>query len=157
MPLAFISQTIPLVALAPLIALILGRGAATTIMVTVSVTFFPSLLTIIAGISRAPQGPLDVLHSVHASRWMILTRVTLPNAVPHLLASVRLAVPRALTGVLIAEQYITGAGLGGLLGQSRGYLDYGMMWVVCVVVAAISVAIYALAQSAESAVLRRVA
>jgi sulfonate transport system permease protein len=155
MPLAFVSQTIPLVALAPLLALLLGRGDATTIAVTVSVTFFPALVTIMAGIASAPTGPLDVLRSVNASWWTSLTRVVVPNAVPHLLAAVRLTVPRALTGVLIAEQYITGTGLGGLLGVSRGHLDYSMMWVVTAIVAAISVATYAIAQALETAVLRR--
>ena len=129
MPIAFITQTVPIVALAPLLALLMGRGFATTVAVTVSVTFFPSLLTVMEGIARAPTGPLDVLRSVNASRWTVLTRVTLPNATPHVLASIRLAVPRALTGVLIAEQYVTGAGLGGLLGEARGTLGYGLMWV----------------------------
>ena len=155
MPFAFISQTVPLVALAPLIALVLGRGFTTTVAVTISVTFFPSLVTIMEGIARAPSGPLDVLRSVNASKWIVLTRVTLPNAVPYLLASVRLAVPRALTGVLIAEQYITGAGLGGLLGSARGTLDYGLMWVITVVVAVFSIIAYGLAHALESAVLRR--
>lgn len=155
MPFAFISQTIPLVALAPLIALILGRGTATTIAVTVSVTFFPSLVTIMQGIAATPSGPLLVARSVNASRLTVLRLVIVPSAVPHLLASVRLAVPRALTGVLIAEQFITGAGLGNLMSIARGFLDYRMMWVVTVVVVAFSVLVYALAQSAETAVLRR--
>jgi ABC-type nitrate/sulfonate/bicarbonate transport system permease component len=155
MPFAFVSQTIPLVALAPLIALILGRGTVTIVAVTISVTFFPSLVTIIQGIATAPSGPLDVMRSVNASRLSIMTRVTLPNALPHLLASVRLAVPRALTGVVIAEQFVTGTGLGGLLGVSRGYLDYRMMWVIAAVVAVISLAAYALAQAAEAALLAR--
>jgi ABC-type nitrate/sulfonate/bicarbonate transport system permease component len=155
MPFAFVSQTIPLVALAPLVALVLGRGVATIIVVTVSVTFFPSLVTMIQGIANAPVGPLDVLRSVNAGRFTVLRTVTLPNATPHILASIRLAVPRALTGVLIAEQYITGTGLGGLLGLSRGYLDYRMMWVIAVVVAVFSLAVYAIAQAGERAVLAR--
>jgi sulfonate transport system permease protein len=155
MPLAFVSQTIPLVALAPLIALILGRGVTTIVVVTISVTFFPSLVTMIQGIAGAPSGPLDVMRSVNASRSTMMRSVILPNALPHLLASVRLAVPRALTGVLIAEQYITGTGLGGLLGVSRGYLDYRMMWVIAAAVAVVSFALYAIAQAGESAILRR--
>ncbi|MCU1405779.1 MAG: binding--dependent transport system inner rane component family protein [Glaciihabitans sp.] len=155
MPFAFVSQTVPLVALAPLIALVMGRGLPTIIAVTVSVTFFPSLVTMIQGIANAPTGPLDVMRSVNASRASILVNVIIPNAVPHLLASVRLAVPRALTGVLIAEQYITGTGLGGLLGISRGYLDYRMMWVIATVVAIISFAVYAIAQAAENTILAR--
>ncbi|WP_165829799.1 ABC transporter permease [Amnibacterium flavum] len=155
MPFAFISQTVPLVALAPLIALAFGRGPATVVAVTVSVTFFPSLVTIMQGLAGAPSGPLDVLRSVNAGRFAVLSKVVVPNAVPHLLASVRLAVPRALTGVLIAEQLITGTGLGGLLSQARGYLDYRLMWAIAVVVAVFSLIVYGLAQLAEDGVLKR--
>lgn len=155
MPFAFISQTIPLVALAPLIAIIFGRGTLTIVLVTVSVTFFPSLITMIQGLASAPSGPLEVMRSVNASPMAVLRMVTLPNATPYILASVRLAVPRALTGVLIAEQFITGTGLGGLLGVSRGYLDYRMMWNITVVAALVSLVLYMLAQAGEQAVLRR--
>ncbi|WP_440711411.1 ABC transporter permease [Herbiconiux sp. YIM B11900] len=149
MPFAFLSQTMPIVALTPLIALIFGRGDLTIVIVTVSVTFFPSFVAIVQGISRAPQGPVDVLRSVDAGRWRIMFTVILPNALPYLFASVRLAVPRALTGVVLAEQFVTGTGLGGLLGEARGHLDYRAMWVVAVVVAVISVVLYALAHRAE--------
>lgn len=155
LPFAFISQTVPLVALAPLIALVSGRGPATIVAVTVSVTFFPSLVTIMQGLAAAPAGQLLVMRSVDASRLRTLGAVVVPNALPYLLASIRLAVPRALTGVLIAEQFITGTGLGRLLSESRGTLDYRMMWVIAAVVAALSLALYGLAQAVEDGVMRR--
>lgn len=155
MPFAFLSQTMPIVALTPLIALVFGRGALTVVVVTISVTFFPSLVMILTGLRAAPHGPTDVLASVDASRWAQLRYVTVPNAVPHLLASVRLAAPRALTGVLIAEQFVTGTGLGGLLGDARGHLDYRLMWSIAVVVAVVCVLVYAVAEILERAVLRR--
>jgi ABC-type nitrate/sulfonate/bicarbonate transport system permease component len=54
----------------------------------------------------------------------------------------RLAAPRALLGVMIAEWLATGKGLGNLLNQSRGYLDYGMIWTVAVVSVLVAVAFY---------------
>ncbi|WP_432562596.1 ABC transporter permease [Kineococcus sp. SYSU DK003] len=155
LPFAFLSQTMPLVALTPLIALLFGRGTLTIVLVTVSVTFFPALVAISQGIAAAPTGPLQVLRSVNASRTTVLSRYVLPQALPHVLSAVRLAVPRALTGVVLAEQFVTGTGLGNLLGASRGTLDYRMMWIVAAVVAALSVAGYALARGLEHAVLRR--
>ncbi|MPV89152.1 ABC transporter permease subunit, partial [Georgenia ruanii] len=155
MPFAFLSQTMPIIALVPLIALLFGRGTLTVVVVTISVTFFPALVTIQQGLAKAPQGQLDVLRSVDASRWTTLRLVTIPNATPYLLASVRLAAPRALVGVLLAEQFVTGTGLGGLLGASRGYLDYRMMWVITAVVAVVAVLTYAAAEGAERVVQRR--
>lgn len=154
MPIAFLSQTLPIVALAPLIALVFGRGPLTIVVVTISVTFFPSFVAILQGIRQSPLGPVMVLRSVAASRSRILFTALLPAALPYLFAAVRLAVPRALTGVVLAEQFVTGTGLGGLLGISRGHLDYRMIWVVAVVVAGISVVLYIAAERAEHAVRR---
>ncbi|MFI7586838.1 ABC transporter permease [Spongisporangium articulatum] len=155
MPFAFLSQTMPIVALTPLIALVFGRGTLTITVVTVSVTFFPALVTVLGGLERAPTGPLAVLDSVAAGPFTTLRLVTVPNALPHLLTAVRLAAPRALTGVLLAEQFVTGTGLGGLLGHARGFLDYRMMWVIAATVALVSVVVYMLAEALEWQVLRR--
>jgi ABC-type nitrate/sulfonate/bicarbonate transport system permease component len=56
--------------------------------------------------------------------------VGLPGAVPAMATAARLAAPRALLGVMIAEYLATGNGLGNLLNESRGRLDYGMIWTV---------------------------
>ena len=68
--------------------------------------------------------------------------VSIPAALPYLFAATRLTVPRALLGVMIAEWLATGTGLGNLLNQSRGYLDYGMIWTVAAVSVCLSVAFY---------------
>jgi sulfonate transport system permease protein len=68
--------------------------------------------------------------------------VTIPASLPYLFAAARLTVPRALLGVMIAEWLATGKGLGNLLNQSRGYLDYGMIWTVAAVSVMLSVLFY---------------
>jgi ABC-type nitrate/sulfonate/bicarbonate transport system permease component len=78
-----------------------------------------------------------------------LRLVALPASLPWLFAAARLAVPRALLGVMIAEWLATGRGLGNLLNQSRGYLDYGMIWTVALVSVLASVALYQLAVTLE--------
>lgn len=64
-------------------------------------------------------------------------------------------VPRALLGVMIAEWLATGRGLGNLLNQSRGYLDFGMIWTVAFVSVLLSVVLYQLVVAIERKVLRR--
>ncbi len=61
-----------------------------------------------------------------ASKRQEMVLVSLPASLPYLFAAMRLAAPRALLGVMIAEWLATGRGLGNLLNQSRGYLDYGI-------------------------------
>ena len=142
MPVALVTQTMPLVALTPLLVLILGRGYAVTLWITISVTFFPAFVLLVQGIQRVPQSVLDLPRAYGASAWKELRMVSIPAALPYLFAATRLTVPRALLGVMIAEWLATGTGLGNLLNQSRGYLDYGMIWTVAAVSVLLSVACY---------------
>jgi len=70
--------------------------------------------------------------------------------------ALRSTVPRALLGVMIAEWLATGRGLGNLLNQSRGYMDFSMIWTVAVVSVILSVAFYQVAQMAEDRFAHRV-
>lgn len=142
MPIALVTQTMPLVALTPLLVLMLGRGISVTLWITVSVTFFPAFVLLVQGIQRVPQSVLDLPRAYGASAWQELRMVSIPAALPYLFAATRLTVPRALLGVMIAEWLATGTGLGNLLNQSRGYLDYGMIWTVAAVSVLLSVAFY---------------
>ncbi|MDQ0467587.1 ABC transporter permease [Labrys wisconsinensis] len=142
MPLALVSQTMPLVALTPLLVLLLGRGVAVTLAITVSVTFFPAFVAIAQGLALVPRAALDLPRAYGAPWWKEIGLVALPAALPHLFAAARLGAPRALLGVMIAEWLATGRGLGNLLNQARGRLDYGMIWSVALISVLVSVALY---------------
>ncbi len=155
MPIALVTQTMPLVALTPLLVLIFGRGAAVTVAITVSVTFFPAYVTLAQGLAMVPKAAFDLVHAYGAIGWKAMRLVALPATLPYVFAAARLAVPRALLGVMIAEWLATGRGLGNLLNQSRGYLDYGMIWSVALVSVLVSVALYQVAVVLERAATRR--
>ena len=155
LPIALVTQTMPLVALTPLLVLLLGRGTAVIVAITVSVTFFPAYVTLAQGLSLVPRAAFDLVRAYGASWWRELTLVAVPSALPYLFTAAKLAVPRALLGVMIAEWLATGTGLGNLLNQSRGYLDYGMVWTVALVSVLVSVLFYQLVALLEGRVLRR--
>jgi ABC-type nitrate/sulfonate/bicarbonate transport system permease component len=142
MPVALFSQTMPLIATIPLFVLLLGRGWLVTLVITISVTFFPAFVTLAQGMKMTPQAALDLPKAYGAGVWTELRLVSIPSALPYLFAATRLTVPRALLGVMIAEWLATGKGLGNLLNQSRGYLDYGMIWTVAAVSVVLSIALY---------------
>ncbi len=155
MPVALVTQTMPLVALTPLLVLILGRGTSLTLWVTISVTFFPAFVTLAQGIALVPKAAQELPRAYGATRWQEMRMVTIPASLPYLFAATRLTVPRALLGVMIAEWLATGKGLGNLLNQSRGYLDYGMIWTVAAVSVLLSVLFYQVVVISERRVLRR--
>jgi ABC-type nitrate/sulfonate/bicarbonate transport system permease component len=156
MPAAVLLQTMPLVALTPLIVLLFGRGFAATLVITVIVTFFPAFITISQGLAQVPKSPLDLLDVYGASRLQKILKVSLPMSLPYLCAAARLVAPAALLGVMIAEWLATGYGLGNLLNTARGELDYGMIWAVAFVAVAVSVGFYQVVKLIEEAVYRRV-
>ena len=155
LPVSLVTQTMPLVALTPLLVLLLGRGVAVTLAVTMSVTFFPAFVTIAQGLQLVPRAGFELVRAYGAGNWRALRLVALPMSLPFLFAAARLAVPRALLGVMIAEWLATGRGLGNLLNQARGYLDYGMIWSVALVSVLISVAFHEAVVRLETAVLAR--
>jgi ABC-type nitrate/sulfonate/bicarbonate transport system permease component len=142
LPIALVSQSMPLVALTPLLVIILGRGDVTVLVITASVTFFPSFVTVAQGLRSTPQAAVDVLYVYDASPWMVIRKVAAPGAVPHLIGSARLAIPRALLGVILAEYLALGSGIGSLILQARGRLEFTLLWSIAAVVTFISVAAY---------------
>ena len=155
MPVALLLQTMPLVALTPLIVLVFGRGVVATLVVAVAVTFFPAFITIAQGLYLVPQAALDVLRVYGARPLQELYFVSIPSALPYLCAAARLVAPAALLGVMTAEWLATGYGLGNLLNEARGELDYGMIWSVAFIAVAVSVGLYQIVQIAERMLLRR--
>lgn len=155
LPFALVSQTMPLSALTPILVLVFGRSILAMVMVTISVTFFPSFVTILQGLAQAPPGPSALVEAYGGGQVSRLRYVAIPNAAPQLLTACRLAAPRALLGVMIAEYLATGTGLGNLLNESRGRLEYGMIWTVAAVAVLVAVSITMLVQVAERAVEHR--
>jgi sulfonate transport system permease protein len=133
MPFLLVLQSVPLAAMAPLLVILLGRGALTTIVISLFVTFFASLVTITQGLRSAPSGARELLTVYNASTWTMLTKVQVPHAVPYVFAAARLAAPRALLGVMIAEWLATGRGLGYALVNARFLLQFDVVWATAVV------------------------
>jgi ABC-type nitrate/sulfonate/bicarbonate transport system permease component len=155
LPVSLVTQTMPLVALTPLLVLLFGRGLAVTIAITVSVTFFPAYVAISQGLALVPRAALDLPRAYGAPWWKEIWIVAAPASLPHLFAAARFGAARALLGVMIAEWLATGRGLGALLNQARGRLDYAMIWSVAVVAVLVSVTLYQLLLGAERLTLKR--
>lgn len=155
LPIALVTQTMPLVALTPLLVLLLGRGTTLTVVVTISVTFFPAFVTIAQGLALVPRSALDVSRAYGGSWWTEIRLIGAIAALPYVFAAARLAAPRALLGVMIAEWLATGTGLGNLLNQSRGYLDYAMIWSVAAISILIAVTFYLVVSGIENTTLKR--
>lgn len=143
MPTAIVLRSIPIVAMAPLIALVFGRGLLGVTIVVGLVTFFPTLVLVVAGLRSAPAQACDVVLACGGSRLAAMRKVQMPYALPALFAAARIAAPAAIGGATLAEWLATGSGAGNLLVLSYAASKFGALWAASVVIISISVAFYA--------------
>lgn len=114
-PLVVVSQTIPVIALAPLLVLWIGYGAPPRVAICALIAFFPMAVTALEGFRATDPQLLLLLRSVGARRWDVFWRVHVPGAAPFLAAGLRTGVTLSLVGAVVAEWTGTDHGLGFLV------------------------------------------
>lgn len=155
LPLALVLQSVPLQAFSPILVLIFGRGLTVILVISVIISFFPTVVLTSSGLRNVAPQSLDVLHGLHASETQVLTKLRLPAAIPALFASARIAVPSAILGVLIAEYLATSTGIGHVLSVAQSESEFSLLWATAAVVTVISAAAYATLGAGERLAVRR--
>ena len=155
MPVAMLLRSVPLIAMAPLIILIFGRDVATVAVVAGIVVLFPALVNIVFGLHSASPEMLDVVSVYGGNPWTALRKVALPASLPSFFAAVRISVPGALTGALLAEWLATGDGIGSAIQTAYAQVQFSLVWSAVVVVTAVSLVLYNTVQVVETIVLTR--
>ena len=155
MPAVMLVRTVPLVALAPIITLIFGNGFACVAVMSGIVVLFPALVNIAFGLRSVTPQMRDVIQVYGGSSWDVLRRVAYPTALPSIFASIRISVPGAITGALIAEYFTTTDSVGKAVNTSLALYQYDRLWALVVVVTLASILLYMVAQAGERIVLAR--
>lgn len=115
MPLFVGLQSVPKIAIAPLILVWVGAGAGSKILVVMSIAFFPIVINTMTGFKEVDRGLAEVFRSVAASERQLLFRLRLPYAVPYIFAGLRIATTLAVLGAIVAEWLAASSGLGYLV------------------------------------------
>lgn len=155
MPLAMLLRSVPLVAMVPIITLVFGRSILAVTIISGIVTFFPSLVNITLGLRAAPRYAADLVQAYGGSELTVLRKVRLPFAMSWLFASMRIAVPGAVIGALLAEWLATGKGLGYQMLKAQSSFDYAGVWAAVAVLTFTSLILYALVGLVETPVFAR--
>jgi NitT/TauT family transport system permease protein len=108
----------PTIALAPLFILWFGIGIWSKVIVVITLVLFPVAINTEAGLRTTSERLIEMLRSFGATRRQIFLKVSLPSAVPFILAGLKLGIGRGLIGVVVAELFGSRAGLGRLISQS---------------------------------------
>ena len=156
MPFATLLRSVPLIAMAPIIILITGYGTEASVAVIGGiVVLFPALVTLAFGLKSASPQMLDVISVYGGNTFTAVRKVALPGALPSLFAAIRISVPGAVTGALLAEMLSTGDGIGSATARYAASARFTEVWACIVVVTVISLLIYTIVQVLESIALDR--
>jgi NitT/TauT family transport system permease protein len=157
-PYVVASQTVPIVALAPLIVVGFGRGLTSVVIIATYLTFFPVTIAVLRGLRSPDPRALELMRSYAASRWDVYLKVRLPASVPYLFTALKIAAAASVVGTIIGE------GPGGVpQGLGRAILNFNQqyitgpekLWAAILVASAVGVGFFVVVRVAELLVIRR--
>ncbi len=137
-------QTMPKIAMAPLLLVWLGYGHTSKFLITALVAFFPVVVNAIAGLKAGDERQLTLMRSLRASWWTRMTRVRIPNALPYIFAGLDIAVVFAVIGAIVAEFLGSANGLGSLVIVRQTNVDIAGLFSVLFFLAAMGSALHLL-------------
>ena len=139
----------PIIALAPLFILWFGIGIWSKVAVVASLVLFPVIINTEAGVRNADRQLIEAVRSFGATKLQIFTKVSLPAALPFILAGLRLGVGRGLIGVVVGELFGARAGLGFMITQAAEVFNMPQLFAGVVVLAAAGIVLTAAFQALE--------
>ncbi|WP_137725679.1 ABC transporter permease [Prescottella subtropica] len=151
-PLFVVSQTLPIIAIAPLMIIWFGFGLLPKILVIALATFFPMAIGLIEGFASADRDAGALLRGMGASRWQQFRYVRLPSALPRFFTALRIGVTYAVVGAVFAEYVGASAGLGIYMSVQKNSFRTDLVLAAVLVTATISVALYLCTFAIERAV-----
>jgi NitT/TauT family transport system permease protein len=162
LPYVVASQTIPILAIAPMVVIWLA-SVHVTAWVSVAViaaylTFFPVVIATIRGLQAADHAAVELMRSYAANRWTVLWKLRFPMALPFLFSALRVSATASIVGAIIGEQPSSIAGgLGGAILNFAQYYSFQPqnLWATNIVAAGLGIAFFLVVVGAEKLVVRR--
>jgi NitT/TauT family transport system permease protein len=145
-------QTLPKIALAPLLILWFGFGMSSKVAIAAMVAFFPVLVNMFVGLQSADREQVDLVRSLSGTRWQIFVKIQFPSSLPFLFAGLDVALVFSILGAIVGEFIGATHGLGALIMQMNLSLDVAGVFSVLVILAVMGVG----AHLAMQAIQRRV-
>jgi len=137
------AQAIPILALAPLLALWFGPGLLAKVVICGLIVFFPVAIATMVGIRSVDRGLLELGRSLRATRRQVLLTLEIPAALPSIMGGLRVGVTLAVVGAIVGEWAGADKGLGVLVNLARASLfDYPLMFATLATIASLGIACY---------------
>ncbi len=136
------SQSVPIVAIAPLLIIWFGSGLTSKVLICALIVFFPMLVNTLVGLHAVPADLRDLMRSLGATRWQTLRYLEIPAALPVFLGGVRIGATLSVIGAVVGEFVAADRGLGFLINLARGRYDTPMVFVAVFTLIGMALALY---------------
>lgn len=147
-------NSIPKVAIIPVIVIWFGIGTVPAVITAFSIAFFPIAVNIATGLATIEPEMRDVLRSLGANRWEILTKVGIPRSMPYLFASLKIAITLSFIGSIVSETVASNAGIGYMMLSASSRFEVPLVFAGLIVVGAMGIAMYAICVIVEGRMTR---
>lgn len=141
-PLIVASQAIPIVAVAPLLAIWFGYGITPKIVTSFLIVFFPILISVAAGLRSIEPNLIDLMRSLQANRRQMFLKLEVPAALPMILSGLKVGATLSVIGAVVGEFVNSDQGLGFLIKQGNGEYNTARTFVALIALALMALALY---------------
>lgn len=151
-PVAVFIRTVPIVAIAPILVVILGYGYSPKIIIAALISFFPTLVNMVRGLQAVDQQSLELLRVLSASRREVFFKVRIFASLPYLFSSLKIAATSSVIGAIVAEWVGSQQGLGYLIIQATYNFRVPLLWATMIVASIFATLFFAVIGIAEKLV-----
>ena len=134
MPFFLFVNSLPIVAVAPIILLWFGYGLATNILIAFLVSFSPVVINTATGLSDIDEDLIDLVRYLHASKWQIFVKIRLPNSLPYIFSGLKICATMVVVGAIVGEFVASDRGLGYIIVNSQFTMDTPPIFAALIVV-----------------------
>ena len=142
-PVLLVLQSVPKVAIAPLLVIWVGAGEMSKILIVAIVAFFPIVVDSATGLNSVEPELLELSHSLHATKLQIFFRIRFPWALPYIFSGMKVAISLSVIGAVIGEFVGSDRGLGFLVLMATGEMNTALVFGVLVVLSALGILAFA--------------
>jgi NitT/TauT family transport system permease protein len=147
-------ESLPKLALAPLVILVFGMGLASKVAIATALTLVVSTLTTFAGVKALDPDGERLFYSLGATRWQVFRKLVVPFCLPWVISVLRVNIGLALTGAIVGEFIASQHGLGRAILYAGNTYDIALVWVAVLVLSTLAVLMYAAVSWLERALRR---
>jgi ABC-type nitrate/sulfonate/bicarbonate transport system permease component len=148
-PIVIASQTVPIIAIAPLLLIWVGYGLAPKIIVVALICFFPISVNTVDGLRSVDPDMVNMMRTLGASRWQIFTKLQVPSSLPQMFSGIKIGITFSVIGAVIGEWVGASAGLGYLMTYSQPLFLTARVFAAIGVLSAMGIGLFVLATLVE--------